>query len=89
MKNAENRKANQSEQGPGTKERLRSLNCLVPITALRRAKVAAAESGLPFKLYMARLLMMAKPMCSTTEEAPSEPAERVADGIAQEEKESS
>jgi len=88
MQNSEDRNANQSKQGPGTIDRLRSLNCKVPTAALRRAKVAAAESGLPFKEYMARLLMTAKPISSTMEEAPPELAVRVADGIAREQKDS-
>lgn len=45
-----------------TKEPLSHLHVVVPETAHRHAKVAAAKSGIPFKLYMARLLMTAEPI---------------------------
>jgi hypothetical protein len=38
------------------------------------------QSGIPFKLYMAKLLMGATPMGITTDEAPSEPVAGVAQG---------
>ena len=41
------------------------LHMTVPEAAKRQAKVAAAQSGMPFKHYMTRLMLQAKPMSST------------------------
>ena len=37
----------------------------VPEAARRQAKVAAAQSGMPFKHYMTRLMLQAKPVPPT------------------------
>lgn len=69
-----------------TKEPLSHLHVVVPEAAHRQAKVAAAKSGIPFKLYMAKLLMTAEPIGQLGLEAPKEPSTDVAQGIAQQEK---
>lgn len=51
----------------GRDNRLCNLQCKVPVEARRRARIAAIESGLPFRIYVAQILLQAKPM--NTEQA--------------------
>lgn len=60
------------------------LHVVVPAEAHNYAKAVAAKSGMPFKLYMAKLLMTAEPI-SDLSEAPKEPSTNAAEGIAQQE----
>ena len=70
---------------PSTRERQSHLHVVVPLEAHVRARIAAMESGMPFKTYMARLLMLAKPINPTTQEASSEPKSDSVTGISQQE----
>ena len=65
------------------KEPLSHLHVVVPEAAHRQAKVAAAKSGIPFKTYMAKLLLTAEPIGQLAVEAPKEPITNAAEGIAQ------
>ena len=42
-----------------------NLHMLVPVAARRHAKVAAVASGIPFREYVARLLLQANPITAT------------------------
>lgn len=44
------------------KPRERAVHLLVPEEAHRRAKLAAVSSGIPFKEFMARLMLAAQPL---------------------------
>jgi len=60
--------------------RLCNLQCKVPVEARRRARIAAIKSGLPFRVYVAQLLLQAKPV--RTEQADASDAGQAVPGEA-------
>ena len=68
--------------GPCTSERRSHVHAAVPVEAHRRARMAAFKSGLSFRSYLAKLLMMAEPIGQEVAEAPKEPSDQAALGNA-------
>ena len=70
------RKMPSGSQSPVTSsdppEPMSHLHVLVPLEGHTRARIAAMQSGISFKLYMSTLLMSAKPLNIKTDPAPSE-----------------
>lgn len=55
-----------------TSEPMCNLHMLVPVAARRHAKLAAVASGIPFREYVAWLLLQAKPFCATSRRCSAE-----------------
>lgn len=74
--------SNRGTTRPCTPERFSHLHVVVPVEAHRQARIAAVQSGMPFKLYLAQLLMTAGPIGQVVVEAPSGPSTDTAEGTA-------